>query len=179
VLCVRRKGQVALLADGQVTLGDAVVKPNANKLRRIGDNVIVGFAGSTADALALYQHLESKLNEYPNQLQRACVELAKQWRTDKMMRKLEAIMIVSDIKTTLTVSGNGDVLEPHDGLVAIGSGGFYALAAARALCTEGIDLSAEEIAERSMKIASDICIYTNGNFQRMILKPEEPVVKKE
>ena len=176
VLCVRKESDVVIVADGQVTYGQAVIKPNANKLRKIGDNVIAGFAGSTADALALFQYLESKLSEYPGQLQRACVELAKQWRTDKLMRKLEAVMIVADHKTTLMVTGTGDVLEPQDGVVAIGSGGFFALAAAKALHAPEFNLTAEQIAERAMRIAADICVYTNTNFTKLSLTTDQ---KKE
>ena len=166
ILCVRRDGQVAMAGDGQVTMGQTVMKGNARKVRRIGDaksgNVIAGFAGATADAFTLLERLEAKLERFPGQLERACVELAKDWRTDRYLRRLEAMMAVADKDRSFTLTGNGDVLEPEDGVIAIGSGGNYALAAARALLT--IDrLGAEEIARRAMKIASEICVYTNDS----------------
>src|SRR5690349_9455359 len=164
ILCVRRDGQVAMAGDGQVSMGQTIVKGNARKVRRIGaGSVITGFAGATADAFTLLERLEAKLERYPNQLERACVELAKDWRTDRYLRRLEALMAVADKDRSFTLTGNGDVLEPEDGVIAIGSGGNYALAAARALMSIP-DLSAEEIARRSMKIAADICVYTNGNI---------------
>ncbi|KXV34012.1 ATP-dependent protease subunit HslV [Gluconobacter thailandicus] len=162
ILCVRRDGQVAMAGDGQVSLGQTVIKGNARKVRRIGPHgkILAGFAGATADAFTLLERLEAKLERYPGQLERACVELAKDWRTDRYLRRLEAMMAVADAERSFTLTGNGDVLEPEDGIVAIGSGGNYALSAARALMTvEG--LSAEEIARRAMKIAGDICVYTN------------------
>nr|WP_082071086.1 ATP-dependent protease subunit HslV [Komagataeibacter xylinus] len=162
ILCVRRDGQVAMAGDGQVTLGATVIKGNARKVRRIGPTgqILAGFAGATADAFTLLERLENKLERYPNQLERACVELAKDWRTDRYLRRLEAMMAVADAERSFTLTGNGDVLEPEDGIIAIGSGGNYALSAARALL--GIDgLSAVDIARRSMKIAGDICVYTN------------------
>ncbi|CAI5722693.1 hypothetical protein KXD40_004411 [Peronospora effusa] len=161
ILCVRKGGKVCLIGDGQVSLGDTVVKANAKKVRRIGEHIVAGFAGSTADAFTLMERLEAKLDEYPGQLTRSCVELAKDWRTDKYLRRLEAILIVSDLKQSYTLTGNGDVLEPNDGIIGIGSGGTYALAAARALIDQ--DLDAETIARKSMQIAADICVYTNGN----------------
>jgi ATP-dependent HslUV protease subunit HslV len=164
ILCVRRDGHVAMAGDGQVSLGQTVVKGNARKVRRIGAGgaVLSGFAGATADAFTLLERLEAKLERFPGQLERACVELAKDWRTDRYLRRLEAMMAVADKDRTFTLTGNGDVLEPEDGVVGIGSGGNYALAAARALMT--VDgLSAEEIARRAMKIAADICVYTNTN----------------
>jgi ATP-dependent HslUV protease subunit HslV len=164
ILCVRRDGHVAMAGDGQVSLGQTVVKGNARKVRRIGAGgaVLSGFAGATADAFTLLERLEAKLERFPGQLERACVELAKDWRTDRYLRRLEAMMAVADKDRSFTLTGNGDVLEPEDGVVAIGSGGNYALAAARALMT--IDgLSAEEIARRAMQIAADICVYTNTN----------------
>ena len=164
ILCVRRDGHVAMAGDGQVSLGQTVVKGNARKVRRIGTGgaVLSGFAGATADAFTLLERLEAKLERFPGQLERACVELAKDWRTDRYLRRLEAMMAVADKDRSFTLTGNGDVLEPEDGVVAIGSGGNYALSAARALIT--VDgLSAEEIARRAMKIAADICVYTNGN----------------
>jgi ATP-dependent HslUV protease subunit HslV len=172
VLCVRKKNQVIVIGDGQVTLGNTVVKGNARKVRRIGDDVIAGFAGSTADALTLITTLEGKIEEYPGQLKRACVELAKQWRTDKYLRKLEAVMVVADKTHSLMITGLGDVLEPPDEVLGIGSGGAYALAAARALMDDKFNLTAEEIAERAMKVAADICIYTNGNFNKEVINYE-------
>ncbi len=161
ILCVRRAGQVAMAGDGQVTLGQTVIKGNARKVRRIGDGgVIAGFAGATADAFTLLERLEAKLERFPGQLERACVELAKDWRTDRYLRRLEAMMAVADREHSYTLTGNGDVLEPEDGIIAIGSGGNFALAAARALIeVEG--LSAEDVARRAMRIAGDICVYTN------------------
>jgi ATP-dependent HslUV protease subunit HslV len=164
ILSVRRGDQVVVAGDGQVSLGNTVVKGNARKVRRIGSgNVIAGFAGATADAFTLLERLESKLERFPNQLERACVELAKDWRTDRYLRRLEAMLIVADKEHGYTLTGNGDVLEPSDGIIAIGSGGNYALAAARALMSVP-DLTAEEIARRAMKIAAEICIYTNENL---------------
>ena len=164
ILSVRKNGVVAIAGDGQVSLGSTVLKSNAKKIRKLGDGSIIGgFAGATADAFTLFERLESKLEQYPNQLMRACVELAKDWRTDKYLRRLEAMMIVVDKNISLVLTGNGDVLEPEDGVVAIGSGGNYALSAARALAA--IDgMEAEEIIKRSMKIASDLCVYTNNNI---------------
>ncbi len=164
ILCVRRDGAVAMAGDGQVTLGQTVIKGNARKVRRIGADglVVAGFAGATADAFTLLERLEAKLERYPNQLERACVELAKDWRTDRYLRRLEAMMAVADKNRSFTLTGNGDVLEPEDGVIAIGSGGNFALAAARALI-EVPGLGAEEVARRAMKIAADICVYTNYN----------------
>jgi ATP-dependent HslUV protease, peptidase subunit HslV len=164
ILAVRRGGQVVVAGDGQVSMGSTVVKANAVKVRRIGTegDVIVGFAGATADAFTLFERLEEKLERHKGQLARACVELAKDWRTDRYLRRLEAMMAVADRDVSLIVSGTGDVLEPSDGLIGIGSGGNYALAAARALMT--VDgLSAEEVARRALAIAGEICVYTNGN----------------
>jgi ATP-dependent HslUV protease, peptidase subunit HslV len=164
ILCVRRDGKVTMAGDGQVSMGQTIVKGNARKVRRIGGgSVIAGFAGATADAFTLLERLESKLERFPNQLERACVELAKDWRTDRYLRRLEALMAVADKERSFTLTGNGDVLEPEDGVIAIGSGGNYALAAARALIAVP-DLDAEEIARRAMKIAAEICVYTNGNI---------------
>jgi len=161
ILSVRKAGAVVIVGDGQVSMGDAVIKSTARKVRRLGDgSVIGGFAGATADAFTLFERLESKLEQYPTQLTRACVELAKDWRTDRYLRRLEAMMAVADNKVSLILSGTGDVLEPDDGLIAIGSGGNYALAAARALIDRG-DMNAEDVARQAMKIAADICIYTN------------------
>ena len=163
IVTVRKNGKVVVAGDGQVSLGNTVMKGNAKKVRRLGKNgqVIAGFAGATADAFTLLERLEAKLEQYPDQLTRACVELAKDWRTDRYLRRLEAMMIVADKNVTLTLTGNGDVLEPENGVMAIGSGGNYALAAARALADT--DFGAEEIARRAMKIAGEICIYTNDN----------------
>src|SRR5580693_6776725 len=164
VICVRRNGQVIMAADGQVTLGDHVLKHSAKKIRRLyQDKILAGFAGSTADAFSLFARFETKLEQYAGNLNRAAVELAKDWRTDKMLRQLEALLIVSDPHTTLMLSGTGDVIDPDEGIMTIGSGGSFALAAARALLANS-DLSAREIAEKSMKIAGDICIYTNNNI---------------
>ena len=164
ILSVRKNGKVAIAGDGQVSLGQTVLKSNARKIRKLGDGSIIGgFAGATADAFTLFERLESKLEQYPNQLMRACVELAKDWRTDKYLRRLEAMMIVVDKNVSLVLTGNGDVLEPEDGVSAIGSGGNFALAAARALITTD-GLEAEEIVKRSMKIAADLCVYTNNNI---------------
>ncbi|KAF4141088.1 Proteasome subunit [Phytophthora infestans] len=177
ILCVRKNGQVCLIGDGQVSLGHTVVKPNAKKVRRIGEHIVAGFAGSTADAFTLMERLEAKLDEYPGQLTRSCVELAKDWRTDKYLRRLEAILIVSDINQSYTLTGNGDVLEPHDGIIGIGSGGTYALAAARALIDQ--DLDAETIGRKAMKIAADICVYTNGNVVVEMLEEGKDNSKEE
>jgi ATP-dependent HslUV protease subunit HslV len=163
ILCVRRDGHVAMAGDGQVSMGQTIVKGNARKVRRIGDGkVLAGFAGATADAFTLLERLESKLERFPGQLERACVDLAKDWRTDRYLRRLEAMMAVADKDRSFTLTGTGDVLEPEDGVIGIGSGGNYALAAARALlAVDG--LSAEQIARRAMKIAAEICVYTNDN----------------
>jgi ATP-dependent HslUV protease subunit HslV len=163
ILSVRKGGKVVVAGDGQVTLGATVMKANARKVRRLGKgDVIAGFAGATADAFALFERLEAKLEQHPGNLARACVELAKDWRTDRYLRRLEAMMAVADSKTSLILSGTGDVVEPEDGLIGIGSGGPYALSAAKALLDSGA--SAEDIAKRAMKIAADICIYTNDNI---------------
>jgi ATP-dependent HslUV protease subunit HslV len=163
ILTVRKGGRVVIGGDGQVSLGQTVVKANARKVRPLaGGAVIGGFAGATADAFTLFERLEGKLEQYPGQLMRACVELAKDWRTDRFLRRLEAMMLVADAKVTLVLSGTGDVLEPEAGVMGIGSGGNYALAAARALL-DG-DLDAETIVRRAMTIAADICVYTNANL---------------
>lgn len=168
ILTVRKGGKVVIAGDGQVSMGDTVMKGNARKVRPLGQgNVIAGFAGATADAMTLFERLEAKLEQYPLQLTRACVELAKDWRTDRFLRRLEAMMIVADAKASLVLTGNGDVLEPEGGIVGIGSGGNYALAAARALVDT--DLGAEEIARKALKIASEICVYTNNNLTVEIL----------
>ena len=164
VLCVRKDGKVVLVADGQVTMGDHVMKHTARKTRRLfNDKVVAGFAGSTADAISLFERFEGKLQEYSGNLPKASVELAKEWRKDRALRHLEAMLVVADTKGTFLLSGNGDVIEPDDGLCAIGSGGSYALAAARALLKH-TKLGAKDIAQEAMRIASEICIYTNANF---------------
>src|SRR4029077_3338497 len=169
ILSVRKGGQVVVAGDGQVTAGATVMKANARKVRRLAKgDVIVGFAGATADAFALLDRLEAKIEQHPGNLARACVELAKDWRTDRYLRRLEAMLAVVDAKTSLIVTGTGDVVAPEDSLSGIGSGGPYALAAARALLPT--DLNADEIARRAMKIAAEICIYTNDNVTMESLK---------
>jgi ATP-dependent HslUV protease subunit HslV len=163
IICVRKDGKVALAGDGQVTLGDTVIKHSAKKIRRLyNDKIISGFAGSSADSFALFSRFESKLEQFHGNLSRAAVELAKDWRTDRSLRHLEAVMVVADDKNSFLIAGNGDLIEPDDGLIAIGSGGAYALAAARALL-KYTNLSAREIAEEAMLIAAKICIYTNDS----------------
>ena len=164
VVCVRRNGSVVMAADGQVTMGEAVFKHTARKIRRLyQDKILAGFAGSTADAFSLFSRFESKLEQYAGNIGRAAVELAKDWRTDKMLRNLEALLVVADPHQTFLLSGSGDVIEPDEGIAAIGSGGSYALAAARAL-VQNTDLSARDIAEKSLRIAGQICIYTNDQI---------------
>jgi ATP-dependent HslUV protease subunit HslV len=163
ILCVRKDGRVVIGGDGQVSLGQTVIKGNARKVRKIADGtILVGFAGATADAFTLLERLEGKLEKHPGQLTRACVELAKDWRTDRYLRRLEAMMAVADAEVSLVLTGQGDVLEPEDGIIAIGSGGNYALSAARALIDTELD--AEAVVRKSMKIAADICVYTNSNL---------------
>ena len=163
VICVRRGDRVVMAADGQVSMGATIMKGSARKIRRLyNDKVLAGFAGSTADAFSLFSRFESKLEQYAGNLNRAAVELAKDWRTDKMLRQLEALLIVADSSQTLMLSGTGDVIDPDEGIMTIGSGGPYALAAGRALMAN-TSMSAREIAEKAMKIAGDICIYTNQN----------------
>src|ERR687889_1324201 len=163
ILMVRKGGRVVIGGDGQVSLGQTIVKGNARKVRRLAKGgVIGGFAGATADAFTLFERLEGKLEQYPGQLTRACVELTKDWRTDRYLRRLEAMMLVADKEVGLLLSGSGDVLEPEAGVMAIGSGGNYALAAARALAE--YELDAEAIVRRAMAIAAEICVYTNGNL---------------
>ena len=163
ILCVRKNDSVVIAGDGQVTFGNTVLKSNARKVRRLGNgSIIAGFAGATADAFTLFERLEEKIEKFSGQLTRACVELAKDWRTDRYLRKLEAMMIVADKETTLVLTGNCDVLEPQHGLIGIGSGGSYAQAAALALIDT--ELSAEDIVKKAMNIAADICIYTNHNI---------------
>lgn len=164
VVCVRKGDRVVMAGDGQVTLGDTVIKQGARKIRRLyEDRILAAFAGSSADSFALYSRFEAKLEQYHGNLSRAAVELARDWRTDKSLRHLEAVMIVADLKNTFLISGTGDLIEPDDGVLGIGSGGAYAVAAARALY-EIPDLGAREIAERALRIAADICIYTNSNL---------------
>jgi len=167
ILSIRKGGRVVLAGDGQVSMGSTIVKSNARKVRRLGNgSVIAGFAGATADAMTLFERLEAKLEQHGGQLTRACVELAKDWRTDRYLRRLEAMMAVADQDASLILSGNGDVLEPEDGIIGIGSGGSFALAAARALIDiDGLD--AEAIARKSMAIAAGICVYTN---QKILLE---------
>ena len=163
ILTIRKDGRVVIAGDGQVSLGATIIKANARKVRTLGKgDVIGGFAGATADAFTLFERLETKLEQYPSQLTRACVELAKDWRTDKYLRRLEAMMAVCDRDVSLILSGTGDVVEPEDGIIGIGSGGNYALAAARALIDSGAD--AETIARKAMAIAAQICVYTNDNI---------------
>ncbi len=164
ILSVRKGGTTVIAGDGQVSLGNTVIKSGARKVRRLGGgSVIGGFAGATADAFTLFERLEGKLEQHPGQLMRACVELAKDWRTDRYLRRLEAMMAVADARSSLILSGTGDVLEPDDGVIGIGSGGAYALAAARAL-VDIEDLDAEAVARKAMGIAAGICIYTNDNI---------------
>jgi ATP-dependent HslUV protease, peptidase subunit HslV len=164
ILCVRRKGKVAIGSDGQVTLGDTVIKHGAKKIRRLyNEKILAGFAGSSADSFALFSRFDAKLEQFHGNLSRAAVELAKDWRTDRALRHLEAVMIVADEKNTFLISGTGDLIEPDDGIVGIGSGGAFALAAARAL-NKHSDLSAREIVQEAMQIAAKICIYTNENI---------------
>ncbi len=165
ILAIRKGGRTIIAGDGQVSMGQTIVKGSARKVRTLaGGKVIAGFAGATADALTLIERLEAKLEQYPDQLARACVELAKDWRTDRYLRKLEAMLLVADRDTILTVTGVGDVLEPEHGVAAVGSGGNYALAAALALIDENTELDAEQIARKAMKIAASIDVYTNGNL---------------
>ena len=165
ILAIRKNNQTVVAGDGQVSLGNTVMKANARKVRRLGKDkdIIAGFAGATADAFTLFERLESKLEAHPGQLTRACVELAKDWRTDKYLRKLEALMAVCDKDTALILTGNGDVVEPEDGIIGIGSGGNYALAAARALIDQE-DMDAESIAKKALGIAGNICVFTNENM---------------
>lgn len=164
VLLVRKEGQVALAGDGQVTLGETIMKASAKKVRRLyNDSILAGFAGATADAFSLLTRFESKLEQYHGNLERAAIELSKEWRTDKVLRHLEALLVVADNKSSFLLSGNGDVIAPDDGVLAIGSGGSYALAAARALAKH-TDLSAKEIAVEALRIAGEICIYSNQNI---------------
>lgn len=164
ILSIRKGNEVVIAGDGQVSLGPTIMKTTAKKVRKLGNgSVIAGFAGATADAFTLFERLESKLEKHPGQLSRACVELAKDWRTDRYLRRLEAMMIVVDSQVSLLLSGTGDVIEPEDGILAIGSGGNYALSAARALINES-KLGPKKIVEKSMEIAADICVYTNHNL---------------
>jgi ATP-dependent HslUV protease, peptidase subunit HslV len=171
IISVRKNNTVVVAGDGQVSMGDTIVKGNARKVRTLGKDgkILAGFAGATADAFTLFERLEEKLERHGQNLTRACVELAKDWRTDRYLRKLEALMIVADAETSLLVTGTGDVLETPDGIIAIGSGGNYALAAARALID--LDMDAEAIARKAMGIAADICVYTNDNVVVEKLEP--------
>lgn len=170
ILTVRRGGEVAVGGDGQVTVGETVVKSDARKVRRLADGkVIVGFAGATADAMALLERLEARLKEYPGNLARAAIELAKEWRTDRSLRRLESLMLAVDREQSFLVSGSGDVIEPEDGILGIGSGGPYAMAAARALAAH-TDLSAENVVREAMEIASHICIYSNANITVEVIR---------
>jgi ATP-dependent HslUV protease subunit HslV len=163
ILAVRKAGATVIAGDGQVSMGNTIVKGNARKVRRLaGGRVVAGFAGATADAFTLIERLEGKLEQYPQQLARACVDLAKDWRTDRYLRRLEAMLICADVESIFTLSGVGDVLEPEHGVAAIGSGGAFALAAARALMDS--ELSAEDVARKAMAIAADICVYTNRDL---------------
>ncbi len=164
ILCVRKGETVVMAGDGKVSLGQTVIKANARKVRRLGKGgkIVAGFAGATADAFTLFERLEAKLEQHPGNLTRAAVEMARDWRTDRYLRRLEAMMAVADVDTSLVLTGTGDVLEPEDGLIGIGSGGSYALAAARALIDRA-ELEAEDIARRAMRIAAGICVYTNEN----------------
>jgi ATP-dependent HslUV protease, peptidase subunit HslV len=180
VICVRRDGHVVMAADGQVTLGDHVLKHSAKKIRRLyQDKILAGFAGSTADAFSLFKRFEVKLEQFGGNLRRAAVELASDWRTDKMLRNLEALLIVADTSETFLISGSGDVIDPDEAIAAIGSGGSYATAAARALL-ENTALSAREVATKSMKIAGEICIYTNDRItiEELYAEPK-PELQKE
>jgi ATP-dependent HslUV protease, peptidase subunit HslV len=164
IICVRKNGKVAIASDGQVTLGETVIKHGAKKIRRLyNDKIVAGFAGSSADSFALFSRFEAKLEQFHGNLSRAAVELAKDWRTDRSLRHLEAVMIVADDKNTFLISGTGDLIEPDDGIIGIGSGGAFALAAARAM-NKFTDLSAKEIAQESMQIAGKICIFTNESI---------------
>ncbi|WP_273720030.1 MULTISPECIES: ATP-dependent protease subunit HslV [unclassified Bartonella] len=178
IVTIRKGGKVVMAGDGQVSLGQTIMKGNARKVRRLGKGgmVIAGFAGATADAFTLLERLETKLEQYPDQLMRACVELAKDWRTDRYLRRLEAMMLVADKKITLALTGLGDVLEPEDGVMAIGSGGNFALSAARALMD--MDLDAETIARKAMDIAAKICVYTNDHFTIETLDAELSSLEK-
>jgi ATP-dependent HslUV protease subunit HslV len=164
ILCVKKNDEVVIAADGQVSIGNTIFKSNTNKLRKLsGGKIISGFAGSTADAFALFERLEAKLEKHSNNLVRSCVELAKDWRTDKYLRKLEAMLIVADKSNILILTGNGDVIEPEDNIASIGSGGFYARSAAKAL-VDNTDLPAEVIVKKSMEIAASICVFSNNNI---------------
>jgi ATP-dependent HslUV protease subunit HslV len=180
VVCVRREGHVVMAADGQVTLGDHVLKHSAKKIRRLyQDKILAGFAGSTADAFSLFKRFETKLEQYGGNLSRAAVELASDWRTDKMLRNLEALLIVADVNQTFLISGSGDVIDPDEAIAAIGSGGSYDTAAARALL-ENTTLSAREVATKSMKIAGEICIYTNDRImiEELYAEPKSDSAKE-
>ncbi|MDX1924313.1 MAG: ATP-dependent protease subunit HslV [Rickettsiaceae bacterium] len=164
ILCIKKNNEVVIACDGQVSIGNMIFKSNTNKLRKLsGGKILSGFAGSTADAFALFERLEAKLDKYSNNLVRACVELAKDWRTDKVLRRLDAMLIVADLSNIYIISGNGDVIEPEANIASIGSGGFFARAAAQALI-DNTDLPAEEIVKKSMNIAASICVFSNNNI---------------
>ncbi len=174
ILCVRKHGRLALAGDGQVSIGDTVVKTTATKVRTLkGGKVLAGFAGSVADALTLYEKFEEKLDRYPGNLPRAAVELAKDWRSDRILRRLEAVLVVADTEHAFLLSGNGELIEPDDGIVAVGSGGNFALAAARALLPDP-SLDARQVVERAMAIAADICVFTNGHLTLLELPGDAP-----
>ncbi|MEO8479517.1 MAG: ATP-dependent protease subunit HslV [Gemmatimonadota bacterium] len=169
ILAVRKNGHVALAGDGQVSIGDTVVKTKATKVRTLkGGRILAGFAGSVADALTLFERFEEKLDRYPGNLTRASTELAKDWRSDRFLRRLEAVLVVADLEHVFLLSGNGELIEPDDGILAVGSGGDFALAAARALIDDD-RLSARDVVEKAMRIASEICVYTNGNITMLEL----------
>eukprot|EP00316_Scyphosphaera_apsteinii_P013593 CAMPEP_0119305860 /NCGR_PEP_ID=MMETSP1333-20130426/6750_1 /TAXON_ID=418940 /ORGANISM="Scyphosphaera apsteinii, Strain RCC1455" /LENGTH=204 /DNA_ID=CAMNT_0007309041 /DNA_START=128 /DNA_END=742 /DNA_ORIENTATION=- len=177
ILSVRKDDKVFVIGDGQVSLGSQIIKPNARKVRILKEGVIAGFAGATADAMTLFERLENKLQEHPETM-RACVEMAKAWRMDKYLRRLEAVMIVADANVSLTLTGNGDVLEPIDGVIGIGSGGMFATAAARALIdVEGLDAVA--VGHKAMNIAADLCVYTNKNFVTELIQVEAKAATEE
>ena len=179
ILVVRKAGRVALGGDGQVSIGDTIVKSTANKVRSLrGGKVLTGFAGSVADALNLFERFEEKLDRYPGNLPRAAVELAKDWRSDRILRRLEALLVVADLEHSFLLSGSGELIEPDDGIIAIGSGGNFALAAARALLPEP-DRTAREITQRSLEIAADICVFTNRNITILELPSEKSEVRGE
>lgn len=176
IIALRKNGVTVMAGDGQVSMGSSVVKGNAKKIRRLGNDILVGFAGSTADALTLVERLEKKLEEHPGQLTRACVELAKNWRTDKYLRRLEAVLLVADANNIFELTGNGDVLEPQNGVMGVGSGGSFALSAALALMDEP-HIDAETVARKAMKIAGDICVYTNHNVLLEKIEPKTDPAK--
>ncbi|KAL6072410.1 ATP-dependent protease subunit HslV [Balamuthia mandrillaris] len=180
ILCVKKGNQVVMIGDGQVSFGSTIMKPNARKVRQIRPGIIAGFAGATADAFTLFERLEEKIEKHQGQLLRSCVDLAKEWRTDKFLRRLEAMMVVADKDLALTLTGNGDVIEPNEGIIAIGSGGSFALACARGLI-DIPDMDAEQIARKSMRVAADLCIYTNDHFvmEKIVSTDEDMALAKK